>query len=232
MLPQPWLIFGARFLRMNKNCVMKIADLWHSSDSDVWALALGRYWEFVRPANLELERALDSLDLARIRGLDAQGWYDFLRSEYFRWKYTAPNRYATTTRSLAQQFAELGGRERLHDIKSRLLKIDTADVGAALAVAREIRGLGVAGASGLLSLLYPMSFGTVDQFVVKALRDVGSMPEAGTLARMNPEALTTKDGIVLISILARKATENNRMFATTRWTPRKIDQILWTCGRN
>ncbi len=77
----------------------------------------------MRPSNLVLEQSLDHLDLPRIDFLDARAWYDFLRLEYFRWKYTAPNRYATTNRSLAEQADARGGLELLHSIKSRLLKM-------------------------------------------------------------------------------------------------------------
>jgi hypothetical protein len=218
-------------LAAEERAVLTVAELWHSSDSSAWAGALERYWDRVKPANLALERALDRLDLDRIRGLDAQEWYDFLRLEYFRWKYTAPYRYATTTKSLAEHAAESGGLKRLHDINRRLLAINPADIRSGLSVACDIKGLGTAGASGLLSLMYPATFGTVDQFVVKALRDVGGLPEADALMKMKPESLTTADGVKLISILARKAAENNQLFRTDSWTPRKIDQILWTYGR-
>src|SRR5207244_3516012 len=86
---------GTKEVRM-----INISELWESPSPQVWEQALGRYWDFVQPANRELEHALDSLDLSRIRRLDARGWYEFLLNEYFRWKYTAPNRYVTTTRSL------------------------------------------------------------------------------------------------------------------------------------
>jgi hypothetical protein len=211
--------------------MLTVAELWDSHDPAAWECALERYWQFVQPGNLALERALDRLDLDRIRGLDAQGWYDFLRLEYFRWKYTAPNRYATTTKWLAEYAAKPGGLERLHGIKRRLLAIDPADIGSGLSTAREIKGLGPAGASGLLALMYPATFATVDQFVVKALRQVGGLPEVDALAKMKPESLTTADGIKLIGIIARKAAENNRLFGTASWTPRKIDQVLWTYGR-
>ncbi len=213
------------------NSKLSIAELWRSSDPSTWACALERYWQLVKPANLELERTLEQLDLARIRSLDAQEWYDFLRSEYFRWKYTAPNRYVTTTQRLAQYVAEPCGLELLHGIKCRLLEIDPANIRAGLTLACEIRGLGTAGASGLLSLMYPAAFATVDQFVVKALRAVDDLPEADALARMKPQALTIADGVMLIGIVSRKSTENNQAFGTGAWTPRKIDQILWTYGR-
>jgi hypothetical protein len=42
---------------------MNIADLWRSSEPEAWERALQRYWHFVQPQNLELERALDALDV-------------------------------------------------------------------------------------------------------------------------------------------------------------------------
>jgi hypothetical protein len=184
----------------------------------------------VLPANLDLERRMESLNLDRIRQLDAQGWYDFLLNEYFRWKYTAPNRYVTTTRSL-RRYAEAGTLAELEGIKGRLLTFDLIDIRQGLSIAGEIKGLGTADASGLLALMFPEAFATVDQFVVKALRDVKALPEAAALAKMNPEQLTVADSVVLIEIMRRKASENNQFFDTVIWTPRKIDKILWTYGR-
>jgi hypothetical protein len=77
-----------------------IADLWRSHDAQLWDQALARYWDFVQPRNLELERRMESLEPARVQQLDDRGWYDFLLNEYFRWKYTAPNRYGSTTKQL------------------------------------------------------------------------------------------------------------------------------------
>jgi hypothetical protein len=211
--------------------MLTIGELWRSTDLAAWDQALERYWQFVQPGNLELERALDRLDLDRLRRLDAQGWYFFLRDEYFRWKYTAPNRYATTTRSLSGYNAKPGGLAELDRIKCRLLKLNLSDVKAGLSLACEIKGLGTAGASGLLALMFPATFATVDQFAVKALRGVGGLPEDQELANMKPESLTVRNGVVLIGIMRRKAAENNLLFGVTTWTPRKIDQILWTYGR-
>lgn len=62
---------------------MPIAELWTCTDPDVWQQAFTRYWSYVRPENLELERSLESLDLERLREMDGEGWYQFLREEYF-----------------------------------------------------------------------------------------------------------------------------------------------------
>jgi hypothetical protein len=210
--------------------MMPIADLWTSKDPAAWEKALERYWEFVQPRNLDLEKSLDDLKLERLHRMDAQGWYDFLKNEYFRWKYTAPNRYASTTQHI-QSYVNDGALEELDAIRRQLLTLDIDDIRTSLKTACEIRGLGTAGASGLLSLMYPHQFATVDQFVVKALRQVNGFPEAAAIARMKPEGLTIDDGVLLMDILRRKAADNNRRFNSHNWTPRKLDMVLWTYGR-
>jgi hypothetical protein len=105
-----------------------------------------------------------------------------LLDEYFRWKYTAPNRYATTT-AVLKRFVDENGLGHLDQLRSRLLTLDTTDVRSALRVACQIPGLGTAGASGLLALMYPRDFGTVDQFVVNALRQVDGLPEAQAIIK-------------------------------------------------
>ena len=203
-----------------------ISDLWNSEDPSAWNSALERYWSFVQPRNLELERSLDALDLERIRSLDAQGWFDFLRDEYFRWKYTSRNRYATTTREL-RRWGSVNQLAWLDRIREQLLALDTDDIRLGLRIATSIPGLGTAGASGLLALMYPQKFGTVDQFAVKALRQVEGLPEAEALARIKPAGLSISDAVVIIGVLRRKATELNVVFESTFWTPRKLDMVLW-----
>jgi hypothetical protein len=211
--------------------MISIFELWTTNDPAQWEAALSRYWELLLPGNIQLERDLENLQPSRLQSMDAEQWYDFLLNEYFRWKYTAANRYATTTMHLKKHATE-GKLARLFDIKERLLSFDKSDIEHGLSIASEIRGLGTAGASGLLALLYPTTFATVDQFVVKALRGVPRLPEAEKLLRMNPEGLTIKDGKLLIQIMTEKAQANNALFGVTDWTPRKVDKVLWTCGRD
>lgn len=210
--------------------MLPVADLWVSADPKAWEAALERYWSFVQPRNLALERSLDKLDLERLRRMDSREWYDFLTNEYFRWKYTAPNRYASTTRHL-RRYVDGDSLVDLDRIRRRLLALNSDDIQSGLEAASEIKGLGTAGASGLLALMYPRKFGTVDQFMVKALRQVNGLPETAALARMNPDSLTIRDGVLIIGILRRKAADNNRVFKSDTWTPRKIDMVLWTFGR-
>lgn len=209
---------------------MQIQELWYSADSDAWDRALKRYWDFVKAGNMALEKAMENLDLDRLRKMDEQGWYDFLHNEYFRWKYTSPNRYATTTAQL-QRYKNNGGLSELDGIRKLLLRLDTKDVRGGLKTAKRIHGLGVPGASGLLALMYPHALATVDQFVVNALKRVPKLPKAESVRDMDADDLKIEDGVILIEIMQAKARDNNRLFATTTWTPRKIDQVLWTYGR-
>jgi hypothetical protein len=67
--------------------------------------------------------------------------------------------------------------------------------------------LGVAGASGLLSILFPKYFGTVDQFVVKTLLEIDDLPERNILKSMHAESLSIKDGVILERVLREKALD-------------------------
>jgi hypothetical protein len=205
-------------------------ELWNTNDPKLWQRALSRYWTFVNPSNLALERDMGQLNAEVVRKIDAQAWYRFLLEKYFRWKYTAPNRYASTTKIL-KSYAENNQLALLHAIKDRLFAVDKDDIQSCLAVALSIRGLGTAGASGLLAVLFPAQFGTVDQFAVKALVKISELPERDRVAAMNPESLKLSEGAVLIRIMRRKAADLNRAFSTTEWTPRKVDMVLWTCAR-
>jgi hypothetical protein len=134
---------------------------------------------------------------------------------------------------LKKHEGNLGG---LDQIRKHLLNLDHNDVRAALNTACGIHGLAVIGASGLLALMYPETFGTVDKFVVEALSQVDNLPEADAAAvakmkckmeRKHKRDLTIEDGVRLIGIMQEKALENNRDFGVTTWTPRKIDKVLW-----
>jgi hypothetical protein len=173
---------------------------------------------------------MDQLNADIVRAMDPQAWYKFLLEKYFRWKYTVPNRYASTTKIL-RTYEASNELHVLHGIKQRLFAMNSVDIQQSLALASSVRGLGTAGASGLLAVLFPAKFGTVDQFAVKALAEIPELQEGDLIAAMNPECLKLSEGAVLIRIMRRKATELNRAFSTTEWTPRKVDMVLWTCAR-
>lgn len=206
-----------------------IRDVWNSTSKNVWEQGLNDYWKLIKPSLLAIEREMQQLDPESVRVMDAQEWYTFLLEKYFRWKYTAPNRYASTTKSLREYNTPLM-LPLLHKIKDRLFAADKQDIKQCLSIASTISGLGPPGASGLLSVLFPDHFGTVDQFAVKALRQIPDLPEKAKVAAINPESLKPSESVILIEMMRRKAAELNKLFGTNTWTPRKIDMIVWTYG--
>ncbi len=205
--------------------------MWNSKDEGLWKKSMENYWNLIKPENLLLEKEMERLVPANINNLGENEWFEFLLKKYFKWKYTAPNRYGSTTKHL-KAYKENNRLGELLNIRDRILASgERGDIGNALTVTKEIKGLGTAGASGLLALLFPGKFATVDQFVVKALRKVPGLLERELLDRMNPESLSLQDGIILIRIMKRKADELNNLFKTNYWTPRKIDIILWAIER-
>lgn len=174
---------------------------------------------------------MDTLQPDDVRDLDADQWYEWLLKKYFRWKYAAAKRYATTTGHLKRQATD-PGRHHLLTIRDRVLGCKNASIRDALCASKAFNGLGTVGASGLLALLFPAKFGTVDQFAVRALRKVRSLPEREKLRRMDPERLTTPDGVVLVEAMRRNAVSLNELFSTSKWTPRMVDKPLWVSERD
>jgi hypothetical protein len=207
-----------------------IREMWNNNDCAAWERELVRYWAFLKPSNLALEREIDGLDVSSVKLMNPEQWYRFLLEKYFRWKFTAPNRYASTTMHL-KKYSANNELRMLHGIRERIFADAGRDaVRKSLESASSIRGLGTAGASGLLAILFPSQFGTVDQFLVKALAQIPELPERQLIAGMKPESLTISEGVILIGIMRRKAQELNKACSTTAWTPRKVDMVLWTCG--
>lgn len=209
---------------------LQVNRLWNAGTQKDWENAIDDYWGAVKPENLRLEEEIENLDPERIRYMDVSCFYDFLHNKYFVWKYTAPNRLATTRSSL-EKYPRDNMMNQLAYIHRQLFEFDRADIEDGLEIVTQIYGLGTAGASGLLAVLFPSDFGTVDQFIVKALCEVDGLAEHAQLVRMKPESLNVRDGVLIISILRQKAKELNRLFETNIWTPRMIDKVLWSVGR-
>jgi len=204
-------------------------ELWDSLDRHVWDQALKRYWKRVEDENRRpIEDKLNTLDPEWVRAMNPDEWYTFLREDYFLWKFT-DCRYCSRNRDLLKRQVESGGVAGLHRIKTQLFSFDTNDILEGLTIATGISGLGCAGASGLLAVLFPAHFGTVDQFVVKALSQVPELPEVERIRRMKPESLTIRDGVVLIGVMRTKAQALNAAFGCDTWTPRMVDMALWAC---
>lgn len=209
---------------------MKLIDLWNSNDSADWLQALDNYWNFVKPKNIEVEKKLNNLDYKVVKQMSVNEFYEFLHDHYFEWKFT-DSRFFSKIIGYLKVYVNEEKLHELENVKTNLFNFDLTNITKGLTIAQSIRGLGIPGASGLLSLLYPNDFGTVDQFVLKALQEIENLPEVLKIKNINPNNILLKDGVILINIMRRKASELNNIFNTNFWTPRKIDMILWTYGR-
>ena len=167
---------------------MNITEFWNSNNEQQWKGKLNNYWSFVKPENYKLEKKMNGLDSNKIKVMSANEFYKFLDEEYFVWKYTAKNRSATTRKSL-QKYMIQDEMHELEAIHQKIFSFDLNDALKGLSIALKIRGLGMAGASGLLALLYPEYFGTVDQFVVKALNTVENLSQKNNVMRINPDGI-------------------------------------------
>lgn len=204
--------------------------LWNCNDETMWMHAFQHYYDLLSPNQVLLDRRLEQVKHEEISALSVNDFYSFLHKEYYVWKYTQKNRLATTRKQLERYVTE----DRMFElafIKHRLFASDRSNPRECLSAVSSIRGLGTAGASGLLAILFPHDFGTVDQFVVKSLLEINNLSERKQIEQMNPTFLKIDDGVILINIMRKKAQILNQQFQTDFWTPRKIEMILWSVGR-
>lgn len=204
--------------------------LWGSDNQDEWFSALSYYYELLRPKQRILEQYMENLDSEDILKYSVDEFFDFLYNKYFVWKYTAANRLATTRKALNKYILENRLYE-LDEIKTAIFESDKLNIENCLKITVKIRGLGVAGASGLLSILFPKYFATLDQFVVKSLMQISDLPNKEKISTINPENIKIDEAVILIKTLRDKSNELNLAFDTDFWTPRKLDMILWSIGR-
>lgn len=202
---------------------LDIAALWNCKDEVQWKAALSKYWACVKPQNMELEKELNKLHQKVKSPSDISDWYSFLLNKYFPWKYTDPRR--NPKRYFKEEYGGASGKAKLDSIIKQLFTFNRCSISQGLKI--KIKGLRVPGISGLLSLLFPECFGTVDKYVVKALRRIKNLPQINEVCKMDPTNLAVEDGGVLIEIMRDKAKQLNQLFNSDFWTPRKIDMVLW-----
>lgn len=210
---------------MNKDDWKRI---WENNNHQEWESIEQQYIDRIKEGNRELEKELEKFEINNLWGWSTEEFKAFLHDKYFVWKYTAPNRL-TTTRNKLNDITKTELSFILKAIKivdedlSNMMEYDKYEIKVGLSLISMIPGLGVAGASGLLSILFPQYYGTVDQFVVKALKDADVVTNV-----MYPESLSIKDAIHLEEIMYNKAMVLNKKNNTNYWTPRKVDKVLWT----
>jgi len=210
--------------------VKNINDLWNSRNQNYWELALDNYYSVVKKSNIDIEKELDNLDSNFVEEMSVEQFYDFLHDKYFVWKYT-DSRFFKNIRSYFEKYLQNGKMSELEKIHNLIFEYDKENIEECLKNVEKINGLGIPGASGLLALLFPKYFGTVDKFVIQRLLEIKHFEKHSVIAKMNPDNIKLEDGVILIEIMREKSKELNEIFNTDYWTPRKIDKILWSIDR-
>lgn len=202
-------------------------ELWFHATEDDWKRALEQYWSHVKPQNLAVERRLNNLPEGFLNFMGPEQFYQFLYDEYFPWKYTDGRILVQQRKRLARYVIDDHALASLENILAQLVQLDVHDIKHALSVVMQIHGIGASAGSGLLSLLYPTHFGTVDRFVVENLKSVPNAPWARKVGSINPNNIRILDASLVIEAFRDMAATLNTRFKTTFWTPRKIDMVLW-----
>ncbi len=207
-------------------------ELWNCKDPKEWDYCESELYDAaVKSENRNVERELEKPGLReRIARMTTAQFYDFLRDEYYKWKFTSKPLLIGNTNALSKHVKD-GTMERVERVRQRLINRGDDTKGASIRMIMAehggIHGLAVAGASGLLALVYPEEFGTVDRKVTEALQQIG-LPE---VMKANPKKISIEEAETMIEVMRVKALELNRMFRTNKWRPRLIDRVLWVAGR-
>lgn len=202
-------------------------SFWNSKDLHIWNQKLEQYWDKVKKGNRSIEMELENLDINKIKYMTLEEFYNFLYDRYFLWKFTNSLRLSQNRGHLKKYKNSSDEIYQLESIHKKLFTFDPCDTKQGLKIARQIHGLGIAGASGLLALLFPEYFGTVDKYVVEALQQIDDLSNKEEIKAIKPERININDGIIIINIFKEKANELNEIDITQKWTPRKIDMVLW-----
>lgn len=211
---------------------MNVNYLWNNANEKEWLAALDEYTKHIRVfRQRQIDKEFMNLKSSDVRKMNANEFYMFLQEKYFVWKYTSYLSKRLKELSFHQTENGLIMLGKIH--KELFYELDNGkdDIMQLIRIAQQIHGLGPAGASGLISIMFPEKYGTVDQYVVKALLKLEKFPLHERLLVMNPSGLSVEDAKIIIKIYRDKAQELNKKFCSDFWTPRKIDQVLWCVGR-
>lgn len=206
----------------NKNKTNYSESFWDNTSDADWRAAEEHYWDLILSTNMQIEKELNNLDPLSVERMTPNEFYDFLYYKYYPWKFTDA-RYLKKNREHLEM-KHCNNLSSLAAVQKELFSFDRNNIYKGLQIiTTQVGGLGTAGASGLLAILFPKDFATVDKFVQAAMVDFGILDN---------KPMSDKLATQMISLMRDKADELNRVNHTNYWTPRKIDKVLWAYGRN
>ena len=150
----------------------------------------------------------------------------FLIDDYYLWKFG--NLYSNKRRERFRTYYVDGRRlNNLQAVKDRMFSFDLSKTAEGLNITTQIFGFRVIRASGLVALLFPEHFATIDRFIIQPLMKVRNLLKHKTIALIDPAKPTINDGVLLINIMKKKTMELNQMFGQNHWLPRDLGMVLW-----
>lgn len=219
----------------------RLDQLWHFGTESDWLGAVQEYWTVPTvKAKLALERRMTTMHAQRnqVTGSDL-AFYQFLRDDLYPWKMDG-YRIGTQQGNLDTYMEKkpLGIRNVRQALVSRMADIDSGKSSDFLKRLSVVGGMGVSVASGLLAVLWPSHFGTVDRFCLRGFLSVSNDPYTGFMAEVvkNPDTffddytdpLRLHVADLMIQLYRHKAADLNSRFGTTVWNPRQVEMVVWT----
>jgi hypothetical protein len=195
---------------------------WDSKIESEWDEALDKYNNYLTsPEKSSRDARVTITNAYTVSLFTTEEFFKYLHDEFFVWKYTAKNRLATARSNLKKM-----ALNDLTLIKEALTNPSLNDE-ELLDAGLKIKGLGCAGATALLSTLYPNRFGTVDQFVIKCLQKADSLSNNHLIAAINPDSIKKNEALYVLKLIRDKADELNGIFSKKSWSPRTVDKAVW-----
>jgi len=208
--------------------MVSIQDVWTSQENSVWCAQIDAYWKHVEAQGKKaLEEEMSNLSSQIVRDYGDQGWRDFLAMKYISWKHQPGPFWRSIQTKFLARYAPEEQQALLGTIKRRVFACDPEKTRELLEAVDEIYQFGVPSASGLLSLLFPSYFGTVDRFAIQFLQRIEELKDNTKIQRIKPKNISLDDAVQAISIMRVQAAKNNHLFRTDYWTARRIDMILY-----
>jgi hypothetical protein len=205
-----------------------IRDVWTSKDNSVWCSQIDAYWKHIeKQRKIALEEEMNNLNCQVISESSVGVWREFLATKYIPWKHKPGPFWRSIQTKFLAQYAAQEQQDLLATLKSRIFACTPEKTRDLLEIVDEIYQFDMPSASGLLSLLFPSHFGTVDRFAIQSLQRIEEFKDDTKVQRIDPKDISLDDAVHAISIMRVKALENNNLFGTDYWTARRIDMVLY-----
>src|SRR5258708_7915240 len=150
-----------------------IRDVWTSEDKSVWSSQIQAYWKYIeKQRKTSLEEEMGNLKWRLIAEATDDAWREFLAIKYIPWKHQPSPFWQSIQSKFLARYAAKEQQVLLAGIKRRIFAYGPEKTRELLSVVDEIYQFGIPSASGLLSLLFPSYFGTVDRFAVQSLQRI------------------------------------------------------------